>query len=617
MSALSHGHTCQVCGETFPSRTRLFAHLKTLKRDGTLSVCNEHAKSGGMDLIMPVEDRRHVVFFYGYRQYDPTHPAAQLLWDAINELYGPTASSGKGKRTLAEGCSLPAGVCHTTPSSCAEVVDLDLFAVTLSQIPNFRADMSKEFFNVVQANISRLLPSNVKLFGVDFAPPWFRADARYARLCIGIMMPLSLILSPDIAKDVSPAEIISTIQLRQASRDNNQKSRLQPGITGSVPAKDCGNNDNSLQKITSSLFRRLKRVLKLFHTKGVCEYASFCERGLPGKGGSTLHEVQNFRALGGMPCIGGDHFVSIQMTLGRCIPKGLVERIGGLVVAVMQEKLPEEAIPMLLGKFTGPVPQLVCNLPSIPRECLYFSGILYPNGFFSQEMNRFDSSVKEFSSLSREISAQRINSAVSNWISDSSERGLSYQAERVRCQLFNPLSSLIRAPRPYGKPPMEYMKALGCLREIVSKGLWPNTSEQRRKVIVEDSGSARGGGSFSLGRMLGSEHKCKYNDLFPDLHAAVFALERALMPGRAPSTAVAVNRNATFKPHLDSGAGQGQGVSLIVGLGEYTGGELMVEGMPHDILYRPLEFDGWKERHWTLPFKGERYSLVWFTPQAC
>ena len=34
----------------------------------------------------------------------------------------------------------------------------------------------------------------------------------------------------------------------------------------------------------------------------------------------------------------------------------------------------------------------------------------------------------------------------------------------------------------------------------------------------------------------------------------------------------------------------------------------------HDIRYHPLEFDGWKERHWTLPFVGERYSLVWFTP---
>ena len=89
------------------------------------------------------------------------------------------------------------------------------------------------------------------------------------------------------------------------------------------------------------------------------------------------------------------------------------------------------------------------------------------------------------------------------------------------------------------------------------------------------------------------------------------------MPRRAGSSTVAINKHATFLPHVDSGAGAGQGVSLIVGLGNYTGGSLMVEGKQYDIAYRPLEFDGWKERHWTNKFEGERYSLVWFTPQGC
>jgi hypothetical protein len=40
----------------------------------------------------------------------------------------------------------------------------------------------------------------------------------------------------------------------------------------------------------------------------------------------------------------------------------------------------------------------------------------------------------------------------------------------------------------------------------------------------------------------------------------------------------------------------------------------VVESVAHDIRYKPLEFDGWGQRHWTLPFVGERYSLVWFTP---
>ena len=63
------------------------------------------------------------------------------------------------------------------------------------------------------------------------------------------------------------------------------------------------------------------------------------------------------------------------------------------------------------------------------------------------------------------------------------------------------------------------------------------------------------------------------------------------------------------------GQGLGQSTSLIVGLGDYDGGELVVEGEPFDIRYAPLTFDGWRQRHWTLPFAGERFSLVWFTPR--
>jgi len=77
---------------------------------------------------------------------------------------------------------------------------------------------------------------------------------------------------------------------------------------------------------------------------------------------------------------------------------------------------------------------------------------------------------------------------------------------------------------------------------------------------------------------------------------------------------VAVNRRACFRPHTDAGSGLGQSLSLIVGLGEYTGGGLVVEGTPVPIRYAPYEFDGWRSRHWTLPFQGERFSLVWFSP---
>ena len=55
---------------------------------------------------------------------------------------------------------------------------------------------------------------------------------------------------------------------------------------------------------------------------------------------------------------------------------------------------------------------------------------------------------------------------------------------------------------------------------------------------------------------------------------------------------------------------------MIVGLGDYVGGELMVENDQHDIRYCPVEFDGLNLRHWTQLFIWERFSLVWFTPEG-
>jgi hypothetical protein len=133
-----------------------------------------------------------------------------------------------------------------------------------------------------------------------------------------------------------------------------------------------------------------------------------------------------------------------------------------------------------------------------------------------------------------------------------------------------------------------------------------------------NEGKGGASGSFTVGVMPGDRcEQPKSNSSFPELMKAAFELEIALCPDREPSSTIAINRNAQFRPHVDVGAGAGQSTSLIVGLGDYVGGELMVEGTTHDIRYKPLEFNGWKQRHWTLPFNGERFSLVWFTPKGC
>ena len=297
-----------------------------------------------MTLLPPEEDRRHVVFFHGYadNHHVPSGSAAAHLWEAAASLY-----SGAGVKTA----SLPPGACHTIPSGRAELVDMDVFALSLSHLPNL--DMSGGAVEVAlvlsraEVAIAERLPPSVTLYGMTLAPTWFRADARYARISVGILLPLQVLLQPDIAQHINPAQVVADLEARQSRRDRVQAAQ-QRGTHVGVPKQAEG----STEAITFAFFKRLKRVLKRFNTSGVCEYASFCgDRGLPGKGPSTIHEVQSFRNLGGVQVIAGEVFVNLQLSLGRVIPPGLVERIAGLVVAVMQNKLPGETIPMLLGTY--------------------------------------------------------------------------------------------------------------------------------------------------------------------------------------------------------------------------------------------------------------------------
>ena len=178
--------------------------------------------------------------------------------------------------------------------------------------------------------------------------------------------------------------------------------------------------------------------------------------------------------------------------------------------------------------------------------------------------------------------------------------------------------------------PRLFEETLYFLRQADSSGTWPSTTPNRQLVMLSTSnqesrvqalsvahmrakknsdlrttsaysfkeGKGGASGSFSVGFMPGDQcNQPKANTLFPELVKAAFQLEMALCPGREPSSTIAINRNAQFRPHTDNGAGAGQSTSLIVGLGDYVGGELMVEGVKKDIRYKAVEFDGWKQRY--------------------
>ncbi len=80
-------------------------------------------------------------------------------------------------------------------------------------------------------------------------------------------------------------------------------------------------------------------------------------------------------------------------------------------------------------------------------------------------------------------------------------------------------------------------------------------------------------------------------------------------------TTIQINDNQICAKHKDA---NNVGVSYIIGLGDYDGGELRVWNKTGDdyedlnIKNKFVSFDGSQFFHETLPFKGKRYTLVYY-----
>jgi len=100
----------------------------------------------------------------------------------------------------------------------------------------------------------------------------------------------------------------------------------------------------------------------------------------------------------------------------------------------------------------------------------------------------------------------------------------------------------------------------------------------------------------------------KWNRKFPRLYKLLKRFMDVYHP-EFEYTTIQLNKNFQCLPHVDK---YNVGPSYIIALGDFTGGELFVDGQLYNIRNRWKKFDGRKE-HYVAPFQGERYSLVFFT----
>ena len=74
--------------------------------------------------------------------------------------------------------------------------------------------------------------------------------------------------------------------------------------------------------------------------------------------------------------------------------------------------------------------------------------------------------------------------------------------------------------------------------------------------------------------------------------------------------AVHINKNVVCPPHKDENNATD---SCILSFGDYSGGNLVVEGKEYDTRYTPVLFNGSELEHWNKKdLTGVKYSLVYY-----
>ena len=94
-----------------------------------------------------------------------------------------------------------------------------------------------------------------------------------------------------------------------------------------------------------------------------------------------------------------------------------------------------------------------------------------------------------------------------------------------------------------------------------------------------------------------------------DLYEKVKRIGRLCCP-EFKFTSIHLNHNVTCPPHKDR---KNMGVSMLVSFGNYTGGNIVVEGDKYDSNLQPIIFNGSLLEHFnTDDLSGNKYSLVFY-----
>jgi hypothetical protein len=114
---------------------------------------------------------------------------------------------------------------------------------------------------------------------------------------------------------------------------------------------------------------------------------------------------------------------------------------------------------------------------------------------------------------------------------------------------------------------------------------------------------------FIKGRFTKKYELSSFSKKNPKIYQEVLRIGKLICPFEFES--IYLNHNVVCPRHLDP---YNSGESVIFSIGEYEGGELVIEGYGEfNINHTPIKFDGGKSYHWNKNIiSGNKYSLVFF-----
>lgn len=527
---------CEICGEQFSSRSKMFKHLQTVHGLESSSVklpkiilifgwisstvvdcSDEWSKETCFSSTVPIDEVERQIF------------------SCINMV-----------ETGVSNCERPKGYSRSSrpPQTSSFTLGLDKNSHSCCDIMSFQAKPLIHPMNdsLWVEKINSMLPESIRIFRRITLPSSsceFHAEFSTTQRVLEFMLPLDVVMPPELIESLPTQEKEIDIGPVKSFQIHSEMERIFP-------------RNSEEGKARVEFFRRLKRILRQFGENGRKSFHNYaCGGGTIPDDSLSRRRVDRFyhKELIAMPKkveVNAD--VAVQCTKdseettepwvvfsisGDDFLIGQARRMIGLSIAILRGWLPESYITHSFESYNflevPAVPGLGCYLAECKFaiwESKHDGNYIIPRDSSKPEENIVIESMANFRKKIQFHIVDNFHKYGNSWLHEMEAKCsqlhhqllalnslISRDLKEEYQQRFGQLSMVERD----NKVPEVFRRVLGLLRNAEKSGHWPSTSIGRKRVIEEASLMEKGGlgGTFSVGCLPKHMKQPKGNYLFP------------------------------------------------------------------------------------------------------